>query len=215
MFVLGALTGGVVLGVVAGGGVAVAALLARALVRGRQDRLLVAGLPAALDAVARTAAAGAPLLTGLREAARMSSGHLASDLAAVVTRTELGEPLRAGLDRWARLRPLPEVRIVASALLLASGSGGSIAAAAQRLSMTLRERGESRRLVVAQAAQARASATVVGLAPVAVVGAMTMADSAAADVLFGTSLGLVCLVLGLGMDALAVWWMASMIRSAE
>jgi len=213
--VLGSLSGGVVLGSVAGGATAVAALLTRALLRGRQDRLLVAGLPAALDAVARTAAAGGPLASGLAEAVRLSSGRLAADLDLLVNRAELGEPLRAALDRWARVRPLPEVRLVASALVLASGSGGSIGATAQRLSTTLRQRAESRRVVVAQAAQARASATVVGLAPVAVVGAMTVADSTAAQALFGTSLGLACLVIGLAMDAVAVWWMAAMIRSAE
>jgi tight adherence protein B len=69
--------------------------------------------------------------------------------------------------------------------------------------------------VAAQAAQARASATVVGLAPVGVLGLMAMVDSSSARVLVGSPVGLACLGLGLAMDGLAVWWMAAMIRAAE
>jgi tight adherence protein B len=65
----------------------------------------------------------------------------------------------------------------------------------------------------ALSAQARLSAVVVGVAPIAYVLFAAAADRRAASLLVTSSTGRVCLVAGLTLDALAVLWMRRIVRS--
>ena len=56
-------------------------------------------------------------------------------------------------------------------------------------------------------AQARLSAIVVGVAPVGFALLTTATDKRNAHMLFGTPLGLTCVALGLGLDAIGAVWM--------
>jgi Flp pilus assembly protein TadB len=86
---------------------------------------------------------------------------------------------------------------------------------AHHLADVIRVNLESRAAIVAQAAQARASAVVIGATPLAVLAVTAVVDPTATSVLFGTGLGQSCLVAGLLLAGLATWWMAAIIRSAE
>jgi tight adherence protein B len=215
----------VVLGVAASGagalaivGVPLAAAsvgLVRLLRGGRAERRFVEGLPDALDAVARAAAAGVSAAEAVRQGAAAASGDLAGDLAGVVADVERGSTLVEALEAWARRRERAEVDLVASGLAMAIVTGGSVSWVAHHLADAVRANLESRAAVVAQAAQARASAVVMGATPVAVLVVTTIVDPTATSVLFGTAIGQTCLVAGLLLAGLAIWWMAAIIRSAE
>jgi Flp pilus assembly protein TadB len=53
---------------------------------------------------------------------------------------------------------------------------------------------------------------VVGGAPVAYLGFVSLADPGTVDTLVSTGAGRVCLVLGLGLEALAALWMRALLR---
>jgi tight adherence protein B len=184
-------------------------------VGGRTERRLVEGLPGALDAVARAAAAGVSSVEAVRQGAAAAAGELADDLAGAVAGVDRGSTLVAELEAWARRRDRAEVDLVASGLAMAIVTGGSISWTAHHLADVVRANLESRAAIVAQAAQARASAVVIGATPVVVLAVTAIVDPAAASILFGTAVGQGCLVAGLLLAGLAIWWMAAIIRSAE
>jgi tight adherence protein B len=194
---------------------AVAIGLIRLVMGGRAERRLVEGLPDALDAMARAAAAGVSSVEAVRQGAAAATGELAGDLAGVVTGVDGGATLAGALEEWARRRDRPEVDLVASGLAMAIVTGGSVSWAAHHLADVVRANLDSRAAIVVQAAQARASAVVIGATPVAVVAVSATVDPAAASVLFDTPLGQACLVAGLLLAGLAIWWMSAIIRSTE
>lgn len=188
---------------------------AGALGRGRSDRRFVAELPDVLDAIGRAAASGLSLVESLRRSRADASGALATDLDLVLRAVDAGTPVVEALEGWADRRRGPEVRLAICAVGQAVVSGGSIGRACHQTAQVLRANVDARRVVVSQAAQARASATVIGAAPVVVLLLASLVDTTAVGILFTTSAGRAALVAGLTLDAVAGWWMACLIGAAE
>lgn len=95
------------------------------------------------------------------------------------------------------------------------GTGGRLADAVDRVVDGLRADDEVREEVAAALAAPRASAVVLVLLPVVglALGAGLGADPL--HVLLGSPLGWVCLVAGLGLEALGWWWTERLARAAE
>ena len=169
-------------------------------------------LPGVLEAVARSLRSGAAIPTALREAA--TTGTVAAgELGEVLRETERGVPLVDALGRWAERRPLPGVRLVVGTLTVAVTSGGTPARAVDGVAATLRERAEVDREVRALATQARTSAVVVTVAPVAFAVLGVLGDERTAAFLLRTPAGLACLAIGLALDGFGAWWMTRIARS--
>lgn len=179
--------------------------------RGRGDARVIAALPGALDRVAAGLRAGATVRDGLGGLAG-APGPLKPDLGRLDARCRLGTTLADALAEWSRERPLPAVRAVGGALALAVGVGGPSAGALEGLGESLRTRDATIRETRALTAQTRLSAWVVGAAPVAYLGFVSLADPGTVDTLVSTGPGRVCLILGLGLEALAALWMRALVR---
>jgi tight adherence protein B len=178
-------------------------------------RGLVAGLPAALEEVARALRAGASLRQAVGEAGRAQRGPAGEALAAVATRAEMGMPLASSLEQLVAEDPLPEVRLVAAALGLAAEAGGRAADAVEAVATTLREGRAASMEVAAQSAQARLSALVISLLPVAFTVWCLATDDRAATFLLATGPGWVCLLGGLTLLGAGAWWMSRIVGSAR
>ncbi len=180
--------------------------------RGRAAAAVEAGLPPVLEATARGLRAGASLPVALAAAASGSAPTIASDLALVANRAaEAG--LVTALDGWAAERPLPGVRLAAAALTLASEVGGGGSRALDGVALTLRQRQAVAGEVRALATQARLSAVVLTLAPLAFAALAAAGDPRTAEVLLRSPLGQACLAIGLGLDAAGAAWMARITRA--
>ncbi len=179
--------------------------------RGREEARLGRELPVLLEVIARSLRSGASVSTALREA---STGETlaAADLAAVLRAADQGVPMADALDGWARRRSTPGIRLTVGALAVAVRSGGSPARALDGVAATLRSRNEVEREVRALATQARASAAVMAVAPVAFALLGVLGDHRTATFLLGTAGGLACLVAGLALDVAGAWWMARIAR---
>lgn len=185
-------------------------------------RRLVAELPATLDEVARALRSGASLRQALAGAAAGGGGHpvggavrvAAAELRAVVERVERGMALVPALEQWAVEQPLPEVRLVATAIGVVAEAGGNAAQAVESVAATLRERHAAVEEVRVQSVQARLSATVIALLPLGFTVWCITTDPKAASFLLGTAAGWLCLTGGLALLAAGGWWMARIIGSA-
>ena len=131
----------------------------------------------------------------------------------LVQRLQLGAPLVAALDAWAHERRGDAVRAVAGSLAVAAETGGAAAVALEGLARSLRDQLGARAEATALSAQARMSAVVVGAAPVGYLLFSAAVDPGSAAVLVTSTAGRVCLVLGVGLDALGALWMRVIVRS--
>jgi tight adherence protein B len=221
---LGCLAGvAVVLGTVAG---AVAGMVGVALAVGgsvlvlrapdrRPGDLVQAALPSALEAVARSLRAGGSVRTALADAATTAPAPLADDLGRMLRASDRGIPLREVIDEWPQARPLPGVRLAAAALALGIDTGSGLARTLDGVAATLHERATIEREVRVLAAQARYSAGILIVAPVAFLVLVAAFDPSTVDFLVGTPVGLGCLAGGLVLDAAGGWWMARICREAR
>jgi tight adherence protein B len=207
-----ALSAGPGLAVVVTAALVAGPLVALTLNADRRDRRLEAALPEALEGMARSLRSGASVRLALGEAASGATGVLAADLRGVSGAVAAGAPLPAALDGWAERRPLTGVRLAVAAVGLGAETGGASARALDGVAETLRGRLAVAAEVRSLSSQASLSGLVIALAPVAFSALATMSDARTADFLFRTPLGLACLVVGLGLDAVAAVWMARLCR---
>ena len=187
--------------------VAIGPWLALRLGRGRRSARIEAALPLALEAMARALRTGGSLRQALAEAAAAAPAPLDAELSAVVAAVARGAPFGVALDQLVGRVPLPGVRLAAAAIALGAETGGAQAKAIDGVAATIRDRLGAAAEVRAQATQARVSAGVIALSPLAFGVLSTATDHRTATFLFKTAPGLVLLSLGLGLDALGAVWM--------
>lgn len=181
--------------------------LAAPLLRSRADRAVERDLPDALDAVARSLRSGSSLRQAVEEASESAAGSLGGDLDRVRRALHHGEPLADALGRWTAERPLPGVRLSVAALSLGAETGGASAQAVDGVAATLRTNLAIAGEVRALSSQARLSALVIALAPLAFAFLAATTDGSTASFLLRTPLGVACLLLGLVLDAIGWLWM--------
>ncbi len=216
------IAGLLVLASISGGpGVLVVTLLAlavgvRILRRGapaRRDAAIDRDLPVALEAVARHLRGGGSLAQAISGARPPVDGALADHWDRLVADVSTMGVV-AALDRWttADARPTrPAEFLAAAALALAAETGGSPARAVDGVAATLRSRVALNEEIRALSSQARASAMVIGAAPL-VFGALAGITDGRTAAYFRSAPGLVLLVAGIGLDALGLFWMMRLCR---
>lgn len=188
--------------------------IALRLASGRHAAALVAALPELVDQVATDLRSGGTV-SGALDRVADGPGRLAPDLTTLRSRTGLGLDLVDALSRWATERPHPGFAEVAGALAIAATTGGRAAMALTGLAASLRDRLTCTDDARALSAQARASAVVVGTAPVAYLVFAAVIDPGSISVLVGTAVGRVCLVAGLALDAAAGLWMRRLLEGTS
>lgn len=154
------------------------------------------------DLLAAELAAGRPAGVALASAAERWP-----PLDVAVEATRLGADVPDAMRRLAlERRGATDLRWVAGAWQVAHDSGHGLAAALERTARGLRAHRRTRRLIDSELASARATARLVACLPLAV---LLMGSGAGSDpwaFLLATPVGLGCLVLGLGLLGLGLWW---------
>jgi tight adherence protein B len=191
----------------------VAGPAALVLARTRRERAFTAGLPGALEQVAAELRGGGTVVAAVDRLAA-ADGAVAADLRRVQGRTQLGLPLADALEGWPAEHDAPGVRAAAGALAVATTMGGRAADAIDGLASSLRHRLDAEAEARSLSAQARLSAVVVGAAPLGYLAFAALVDPGAVTALVSTGVGRVCLVVGLGLEALAALCIRRILRSA-
>lgn len=175
--------------------------------RGGAGRAVEAALPEALETMARALRSGAGARRALTDVASATTGRLGVELDRVVDDLAVGRSYEEALAAFERRWDQPGVSLAVAALLLGVEAGGGQARALDGVAEGIRARLAMAAEVHALASQARYSALVIALAPIAFAVLAAGADGGAASFLFTTPLGLVCLVAGLGLDGIGALWM--------
>lgn len=208
--------------VVLGPVVALLALLA-ALVLARWSRSRAAVRAAARErarAVEACAALAAELRSGREPADALAAAALVATGPSQPALTAAAAAARLGGDVPAALTSAPDsavgavLRALAACWTVCASSGSGLAAAVERLEEGLRAEQAQQRAVDAELAGPRATAGLLAVLPAA---GLLMAAGLGADplhVLLGTPLGLVCLVIGLGLEGLGLLWTGRLVRRA-
>lgn len=205
---------GPVLGALAGGAALLGPrLLAPALAR-RRAAERDAQLPDALERTATALRAGCSLHVALAMVAAQVPAPLGAELHTIVERLERGEPLAAAVHRWASRRASSAIVLAGAALELGARAGGQVARALDGVAATLRDRQQVRAEAAALATQARTSAWLLALAPMAFTALVATIEPSAATFLLTSPIGLACLVAGGALDLAGLAWMARIIRLA-
>jgi len=160
----------------------------------RPDPGAVAAL---LDQTARQCASGVSLGEAFVSAANGSG--LEHVFAAAIAALTTGESIGAALG----LVPVdqPDVALATHVLRLCASQGGTVSESLDRAAATLREREAVAHERVAQSAQARLSARVLTVLPIAF-GGWTVLTTPTVQRFFLTPIGVACLLLGLGLNAI-------------
>jgi tight adherence protein B len=133
----------------------------------------------------------------------------------VAARVGAGQPFDEALTTWAEGSDVPGALLAAAALGLAFEAGGPQARAVDGVAATLRQRLAAAAQVRTLATQARASAMVIGLAPLGFGALASATDPRTAHFLFGSVPGAVVLLLGLGLDLVGGLWMHRITESVR
>ncbi len=205
-----------VLGPVAAGLTALAVVLGDRL--GRRRVLAKAAAAERAGAVEACGVLAAELRSGrdpaeaLAAAASVAAGPSRTALSSAAAAARLGGDVPGALTSSVGSAVAPELRALAACWSVCASSGSGLATSVERLEEGLRAEQAQRRAVDAELAGPRATAGLLAVLPAA---GLLMAAGLGADplhVLLGTPLGLVCLVVGLGLDGLGVLWTGRLVR---
>lgn len=161
--------------------------------RDRQRAQFVEQLPDLLQAAASTIRAGHGLVGALSMVGEEAPEPIRTEILQVVADEALGVPLDEALrvvEHRMRSRDVMQIALIAQ---IQREAGGNIAEVLDRITESLRQRGELRRMVKALTAQGRLSRWVVTALPLALLLVISIMNPKYVDPLYTTTLGLVLL----------------------
>lgn len=144
-------------------------------------------------------------------------GHCARawpELAPAAAAAELGGDVPAALRRLAEMPGADALRQVAAAWTVSQHSGATMSAALARVADATRRTRATQQQVLAELASAHATARLVAVLPLAVLGLGSSLGGDPWSFLLKAPGGLACLVMGLGLSYLGLAWLERIATSA-
>ncbi len=127
-------------------------------------------------------------------------------------RLELGDPFPETVRAWASDVGGPDARLAAGVLQLHRQTGGALAGTLEELGSTLRERRSGARELRSLTAQARLSATILGLLPIGFFLFLSAVAREDLEQAYRTNIGASAIVVGLVLQAAAYLWIRRLLR---
>jgi len=166
-------------GLLTGGGLLVAAALAFAgafgiprwllsFLKKRREAKFLHTFPDAVDIIVRGVKAGLPLLDCLKMITTESQEPVKSEFRMIVETQAVGMPLGEACQKLYDEMPVPEANFFGIVIAIQQKSGGNLAEALGNLSRVLRDRKKMKAKIQAMSQEAKASASIIGALPVAV-----------------------------------------------
>jgi tight adherence protein B len=169
---------------------------------GRARAAFSRGFPDAVATMIRSLRAGLPVTAALAEVARGKPGSITATFAGVVENIGLGQPVEAALWTAARRIGVAEFDFLVVTIALQRETGGNLAETLAGLDDSLRMRRQLALKVRALAAEARASAMIIGSLPFAMAALLLLTSPEYLLPLVTTTLGKA--MLGGGLASIAV-----------
>jgi len=178
----------------------------------RRGRETQERLAEAVSVIASAMRAGRSLPQAVELVASDMDPPLGSTFRRLVDRIGLGDPMDASIDVWASEVGGSDARLVAGVLKLHRRTGGSLSMSLESLAGTLRDRRTSARELESLTAQAKLSATILGLLPVGFFLFLSVIARRDLEAAYETPAGVGAIGLGLVLQAAAYVWIRRLLR---
>jgi len=134
----------------------------------RRENRFLEGFPDAVDVIVRGIRAGLPLLDNLKVVAADAGEPIRSEFRTIVETQAIGIPLGEACLKLRDRMPLPEANFFGIVIFIQQRAGGNLSEALANLSRVLRDRKKMKAKIKAMSMEAKASATIIGSLPIAV-----------------------------------------------
>lgn len=134
----------------------------------RRENQFLDRFPDAIDVVVRGIKSGLPLGDSLRVIANESPEPVRSEFRYVLETQAIGLPLGEACAKLFERMPVPEANFFAIVISIQQKSGGNLSEALGNLSKVLRDRKKMKGKIQAMSTEAKASASIIGALPIAV-----------------------------------------------
>jgi tight adherence protein B len=159
----------------------------------RREAKFLYNLPDAVDVIVRGIKAGLPLLDSLKLIAQESEEPIRSEFRAIIETQTVGIPLGEACLRLYERMPVPEANFFGIVVSIQQRAGGNLSEALGNLSRVLRDRKKMKAKIQAMSMEAKASATIIGALPIAVMTLVWITSPSYIGLLFTEPLGHVML----------------------
>lgn len=165
-------------------------------------------LEGAVSLMASVLRAGGSLEQAVGRVAERYGEPLGPEFARALKEARAGRPCAEAVAAIEERVPIPEMRVLAVAVTVCSRTGGDLASLMDRTAEAVRSRRQVAQMFRAFTAQGRMQATVIGLAPLGMLGVLRLVVPSMLDPLLKTPWGQVMLYFCFGWMALG-WWVIS------
>ena len=214
MFLLGLITGsGLIVSIVLGaaGALGLPRWLLSFMKKRRETKFLNA-FPDSVDIIVRGVKAGLPLLDCLKMITVEAPEPVKSEFRAIVETQAIGMPLGEACGKLYEQMPVPEANFFGIVISIQQRAGGNLAEALGNLSRVLRDRKKMKAKIQAMSMEAKASASIIGALPIAVMTMVYITSPNYISLLWTEPLGRVMLACSVVWMSMGVMVMKKMIN---
>lgn len=159
--------------------------------------------------------AGLSVRRALEEAHRGSGLPLRDELAGLLARLRVGQPLDDALDWFAREIESPDATLLVTLLSVHRRTGGDLPSLLDEVAGVVGQRAEGRRQVRTLTAQGRASGAVLAVLPIAFVGLLSGTSGDGLGAFYRSPAGSGLLLAGLACELLGFAWISRIVRTED
>jgi len=178
----------------------------------RRERKFIDGFADAVDVIVRGVKAGLPLGDCLRVIASDAPEPVKGEFRSIVETQTIGMPIGEACTRLYESMPLAEANFFGIVISIQQKAGGNLSEALGNLSRVLRDRKKMAAKIRAMSMEAKASATIIGSLPIAVMILVYITSPNYIELLWTTSLGRLMLVSCAVWMSIGVFVMKKMIN---
>ena len=178
----------------------------------RRESKFLNAFPDAVDIVVRGVKAGLPLLDCMKMITVEAPEPLKSEFRAIIETQAIGIPLGEACGKLYERMQVPEANFFGIVIAIQQKAGGNLAEALGNLSRVLRDRKKMKGKIQAMSQEAKASASIIGALPVAVMTLVWVTSPQYINLLFTEPLGSVMLVGSVMWMSMGILVMKKMIN---
>ena len=178
----------------------------------RRERKFIEGFADAVDVIVRGVKAGLPLGDCLKVIASDAAEPVKGEFRSIVETQTIGMPVGEACTRLYESMPLAEANFFGIVISIQQKAGGNLSEALGNLSRVLRDRKKMQAKIRAMSMEAKASATIIGALPIAVMILVYITSPTYIELLWTTSLGRLMLASCAVWMSIGVFVMKKMIN---
>jgi tight adherence protein B len=178
----------------------------------RRENKFLNEFPDAVDVIVRGIKAGLPLLDSLKLISNDATEPVKSEFRAIVETQTIGMPIGEACLKLYESIPLPEANFFGIVVSIQQRAGGNLSEALGNLSRVLRDRKKMKAKIQAMSMEAKASASIIGALPIAVMSLVWLTSPSYISLLWTEPLGRVMLACCGAWMAIGIFVMRKMIN---